>query len=296
MSAQSSAPISVRAEPNQPDASRLNGDVGLTSDERSAYLHFHRERNRHLSHLSRVEQVVTLPMPCRVDDDQSASSPSRVAMDSLVRWYGRRVSELRDGAPVRVLDIGCGSGYVRGLLAEAGLRGEYIGLDHAEHPKFGACSSAAFAPRLILGDVHALRPSDVGAVDLLISMTSLEHFEHDRMALERARQTLGPGAGELHIVPAEKGLDLWGPHGWRQYSPRCVRQLSPEAEIYRVGGAVSAMVHEAMVVRTRGREGRQTHPRLYRRLRRWSHELDRWTHNRPASLYASVIWPAGRQG
>lgn len=295
-----SAPSSVIAPPPthpvRTDPSRLNGDVGLTSDEREAYLHFHRERNAQLAHRSRVERVRTHPMPCAVIEECSGSSPSRVAMDSFVRWFGRRVLERAGRSRIRVLDLGCGSGYARELLADAGLGGEYIGLDHAEHARFASCDCAAFAPRLIVGDVHGLDPLDVGAVDLLISMTALEHFADDAQALERARRVLAPGAGELHIVPAEKGLDLWGPHGWRQYSPCCMRRLYPGAEIYRIGGRFSALVHESMISHARSpqRERRQRFPGVYRLLRACSHHLDRWTGNRPASLYAAVVWPGGR--
>lgn len=295
MSARLTAISPPLADCIRPDPSRLNGDVGLTSDDREAYLHFHRERNAQLAHQSRVERVRTFPMPCRVVEECSESSPSRVAMDSFVRWFGRHVQERADKPAIRVLDIGCGSGYVRGLLADAGLRGEYIGLDHAEHARFASFDCAAFAPRLIIGDVHAIDPLDVGSIDLLVSMTALEHFEDDERALERVRRVLAPGAGELHIVPGEKGLDLWGPHGWRQYSPRCMSRLFPSAEVYRIGGRFSAMVHECMITHAERpqRERRQRFPGVYRTLRACSHHLDGWTGNRPASLYAAVIWPGG---
>ncbi|GAB4386915.1 MAG: hypothetical protein Kow0022_17300 [Phycisphaerales bacterium] len=223
------------------------------------------------------------------------ASPSRVAMDSWVRWAAAGMAARFGTRAVRVLDIGCGSGYVRTLLADAGLSGEYVGVDQTEHPAFRALSCAAFAPRMIVGDIHALEPGDVGPVDLLISMTALEHFEDDRKALARARRLLAPGAGELHIVPAERGLRLWGCHGWRQYSPRCVRELCPRAEIHAIGGACSAWVHEQMITRPnrRGIDGRARRPRLYRALRRASHPIDRVLCNRPASLYAAVIWPEG---
>lgn len=277
--------------------SRLNGDARLSSDERQCYLKFHRERNRRNSHLSRVERVKVAPMPCPVAETDSLASPSRVAMDSFVRWAGTRMAAWFGDRAVRVLDIGCGNGYARELLTRAGLYGEYVGVDHAEHPGFGAFDCAAFAPRLIVGDVHALEPGDVGPVDLLISMTALEHFEDDLAALARARRLLAPGAAELHVVPAERGLRLWGCHGWRQYSPRCVQRVCPRARIYAISGAVSAWVHELMITRPDrcGKDGRKQRPRVYRTLRRWSHPLDRMLSNRPASLYAAVVWPGGDQ-
>jgi len=127
------------------------------------------------------------------------------------------------------------------------MEGEYIGIDHQAHPEFDQTISAKFARRQIITDILDLQPETIAPVDLLISMTSLEHFEDDAAALAIARKTLAPDSGELHLIHAEDGLRLWETHSWRQYAPACVRGLCPEAKIYRIGGAASGIIHRRCI-------------------------------------------------
>jgi len=175
------------------------------------------------------------------------------------------------------------------------MEGEYIGIDHQAHPAFDQIASAKFARRQIITDILDLPTDSIQPVDLLISMTSLEHFEDDAAALDIARKTLAPDSGELHLIPAEDGLRLWETHGWRQYSPACVRELCPEAEIYRIGGAASAFVHTRCITNPNrnGVDWRAQHPRLYRTLRTFGYLLDPLSRHQPAALYAAVRFPGG---
>ncbi len=228
--------------------------------------------------------------------DKKLASPARIMMDALVRYFASQFTRYWGGRSITVLDVGCGSGYGCNLLEQGGLNGEYIGVDHHPHPKFDQIKSANFARRQIITDIHALEPDMVGSVDLLMSMTSLEHFEDDAAALSIARKTLAPDSGELHVVPAEEdALRLWETHGWRQYSPACIRDLCPDAEIYRIGGAASGLVHHRCITEPnrKGIDWRKQHPRLYRTLRTLSLLLDPLTGNKPASLYVAVRRPGG---
>lgn len=184
-----SVPVSKAESINPPS---LNGDVALTSDERRAYLKFHRVRNRHNRHQSRVEGVFTRPFPCRAGAGGSLSSPSRVALDAFVVWAGRGFADTFGSRTIRVLDLGCGSGYVRTLLERAGLGGEYVGIDHRAHPGFAALQCASFAHQMIIDDGDALAVENVGSADLPISMTAFEHFEDEAAAPQRVCCTLRP--------------------------------------------------------------------------------------------------------
>ena len=279
--------------PSPISASRLNGDQPLSSDERQAYLHYHRQRNTLNRALSKRARIRTRAQPAFRHGFSDLASPSRAALDRFVEWAATRMHRTWGERTIRVLDIGCGSGYSALLLERVGLRGRYVGLDHAEHPRFGGLQCAAFARELIVGDVHRIDLTDIEPFDLVLSMTSLEHFENDAGALERIRLAAGPGAAELHVVPAEDGLRLWEAHGWRQYSAGCVASLCPAAEIYRIGGWASAMLHHTMITRSmhRGRDGRDRRPNLYMGLRSIALNLDQLMGNHPASLYAAVTWP-----
>lgn len=277
------------------DPATLNGDHALSSDDRRAYLKFHAARNRANALRSGREGVRTRAAAVWIRSDGSLASPARLAMDAFVQRTASGFARYWGGREIRVLDIGCGSGYACGLLEAAGLRGEYIGVDHAPHPGFEKITSAAFARRRIITDILELDAEGVGPVDLLLSMTALEHFEDDAAALRTARGALGAGAGEIHIVPAEDGLRLWETHGWRQYAPACVRALCPGAEIFRIGGAASGLIHERAITRPGRRQidWRSRRPRVYRVLRGVSLALDPLFGCRPASLYAAVRVPGG---
>ncbi len=281
---------------SEADPSQLNGDLDLTSDEQQAYLKFHASRNRANSLRSRKNAIPVQRMPLKVPRDPGLASPARVMMDAFIRYFASEFTRYWGGRNIRVLDIGCGSGYGCNLLEQGGLKGEYIGVDHQPHPKFDLITSANFARRQIITDIHALEPDMVGSVDLLMSMTSLEHFEDDAAALTIARKTIGPNAAELHIVPAEEdALRLWQAHGWRQYSPACIQDLCPGADIYRIGGAASGFIHCRCITNPnqKGIDWRREHPGLYRTLRTLGLLLDPLTGNRPASLYAVVRRPGG---
>lgn len=275
------------------DPRLLNGDLPLSSAQRRAYMKFHRARNTRNREASVRQQIRTFPQPRFAHGFSDLSSPSRAALDRFVLWASHAFKAHWQSRDIRVLDIGCGSGYAAQLLEQAGLRGVYVGLDHAAHPKFDAMTSAQFARRLIVADVHHTDLVSLGPFDLIVSMTSLEHFEDDRAALEAIRRAAAPGAAELHIVPAEDGLNLWEAHGWRQYSPACVAALCPDAQIYRIGGWASSLLHRMMITRPsrRGRDGRTRFPALYRAARSLALRIDQWTGNSPASLYAAVRWP-----
>lgn len=276
------------------DPATLNGDYDLSSDQRHAYLNFHAARNRANVVRSRAEGVKTKKAPLFSTSDASLASPSRVAMDRFVTHWASQFARYWGGRNIRVLDIGCGSGYATTLLEQGGLHGTYIGIDLEIHPKFESYQCAEFARQHMVVDIHSLQCADIEPVDLLISMTSLEHFEDDAAALNRARGYLRPGGGELHIIPAEDGLRLWELHGWRQYSPRCVQALCPNATIYRIGGAASGLIHERTITRPNREhiDWRTEHPSLYRALRTVSLCLDPLFWNNPASLYAAVVVPS----
>lgn len=271
----------------------LNGDRPMSLAQKRAYMNYHRARNARNRRVTRSAQIRTLPQPGFAHGFSDLSSPSRAALDRFVLWAAQGMRCRWGDRSIRVLDVGCGCGYAVELLSQAGLHGQYVGLDHAAHAEFEKVVSAAFARRLIVGDVHDADLVSAGPFDLVLSMTALEHFEDDRHALEMIRRAAAPGAAELHIVPAEDGLNLWGAHGWRQYSPACVAALCPGAQIYRIGGWASSLVHQAFITRPwrRRRDGRERYPRLYRSLRSLSLLIDRFTKNAPASLYAAVSWP-----
>ncbi|PYM93698.1 MAG: SAM-dependent methyltransferase [Candidatus Rokuibacteriota bacterium] len=106
--------------------------------------------------------------------------------------------------PVRLLELGCGSGNVLAALAEFG---EAVGLE--AHPELIAAARAAGL------DVRAGRlPDDLGVVpgwaDVALLLDVIEHLDDDVAALAAARRAVCEGGLLVVTVPAYRWL--WSGH------------------------------------------------------------------------------------
>lgn len=111
----------------------------------------------------------------------------------------------------------------------------------------GNVPRAGFTRKLIVADVNAIDPASLLPMDLLLSNTSLEHIRDDEGAIRALSSRLTPRAMQAHFVPGEAALPLYGPHGFRQYSPWCLSRLFPGAEVFRYGGQAWAAVHREWI-------------------------------------------------
>ncbi len=130
-------------------------------------------------------------------------------------WRGRmhheiagRAAELAesvDAVPRRVLDVGCGTGYLLRLLAARYPQAaELAGVDAAPS-MIETAEQAAEDPRLrfTVGTAERL-PFPDDAFDLLVSTTSFDHWTDQRAGLGECARVLAPGG---HLVLA----DLFSP-------------------------------------------------------------------------------------
>jgi SAM-dependent methyltransferase len=106
--------------------------------------------------------------------------------------------------PVRLLELGCGSGNVLAALSEFG---EVVGME--THPELIAAARASGL------DVRAGRlPDDVGVApgwaDVALLLDVVEHLEDDVAALTAARQAMREGGLLVVTVPAYRWL--WSGH------------------------------------------------------------------------------------
>lgn len=106
--------------------------------------------------------------------------------------------------PVRLLDLGCGTGNLLAALSEFG---EAVGME--VHPELIAAARAAGR------DVRTGRlPDDLGVApgwaDVVLLLDVIEHLDDDVVALVAARRAVAPGGLLVVTVPAYQWL--WSGH------------------------------------------------------------------------------------
>jgi SAM-dependent methyltransferase len=272
----------------------LNGDRPLTREERAAYMEFHEARNRVNATLSqdvgtrsgirRVANVACVPpVP-------PGSSPSRVATLEFFACVAYELAPRWRGRPMTIVDIGAGAGGQLDPFIREGLEGHYIAVDITRNSRWKDGTAGDFTRELIINDINSLDVSKLPPIDLILSNTALEHIRDDVSAVRSLSMRLRPDGCQVHFVPGEASLPLYGPHGYRQYSPHCLAQLFPGAVIHRYGGSASNTLHSQWITpaTTNGTCPRDENPTEYARLRALAMDEDERTGNKPAAMYGVV--------
>ncbi len=168
-----------------------------------------------------------------------SDSPGRIYVDSYLR---QELPKLVLPGKIRVLDIGCGTGYARTLLEELGYTGEYVGLDVVRDALFTE-QSEAFAISFVQSRIEEYTAP--APFDLVLSNTAFEHIEDDRKAAIVAHRLLASDGVGLHIVPSYWSLFLYLWHGYRQYTPRMLTKTfgGQAITLTGLGGLGSFLLH-----------------------------------------------------
>lgn len=120
-----------------------------------------------------------------------------------------------DQRPLRILDLGCGTGTMLSHLRQFG---EAEGVD-ADEQAVGFCHARGEDRVQLLESPRLPFPDD--SFDLLTALDVLEHIEDDRSTLREVARVLRPGGLLLATVPAYRWM--WGAqdeisHHFRRYS------------------------------------------------------------------------------
>jgi ubiquinone/menaquinone biosynthesis C-methylase UbiE len=143
--------------------------------------------------------------------DERAASYESGRYAQLHKEISDRVAELAVtlvAAPRRVLDVGCGTGYLlRQLAGRLPGTGEFLGVDAAPKMIEVARSESSDARlNFVLGTAERL-PAAEGAYDLVVSTTSFDHWGDQAAGVRECARALAPG-GTLVLTDQFSNL-LW---------------------------------------------------------------------------------------
>ncbi len=201
-----------------------------------------------------------------------AGSPSRLVSDAVLR---RELGRLFADRPIAIVDIGCGSGGARRHFVDAGLSGNYLGIDIEDRFDHQAVHDG-IASSFLAADAH---DAALPHADLVFSFSALEHIPDDQRLIVRLRTLLKPGGAQIHVVPGGWALLAYLWHGWRHYPRGALAQrfATGRTRVIGIGGPAALLVHILMIavpeilLRV---ELRHRVPRLYGRLVKWSLAID----------------------
>ena len=167
-------------------------------------------------------------------------SPGRCLIEAFIR---HQLPSLLGLGEISVLDVGCGSGRTSALLAGAGYRGRYTGVDMDNRFAADKWARGPFETRFIQGNAHDLIGEE--PFDLILSISALEHIPDDARLIARFDGMLSPGGVQVHFLPAPAGLLVYLWHGYRQYGARAIAERfgAEGTQVYRMGGLASFLLH-----------------------------------------------------
>lgn len=106
-------------------------------------------------------------------------------------WIAEEIDKAFGGAPVRVLDLGCGAGFLSNYLAARGH--DVTGIDTTtENLTVALARDPTHSVRYERGDACALR-FPAGSFDVVCAMDLLEHVEDPAKLIAEASRVLAPG-------------------------------------------------------------------------------------------------------
>ncbi len=174
--------------------------------------------------------------PKKIKDEKG--SPSRIYADRFFKENLKKIIVKKD---IDVLDIGCGSGYIREIFYNLGYKVNYVGVDLKKHSSFDSFSHFADS-RLVIAKAEEFETDQ--KFDLILSLCSLEHMENDRQAVNNAKRFLKSDGFQVHLVPAKWSYCLYFNHGYRRYDLKGLFDIfGKEVVIYRIGGFFSSILH-----------------------------------------------------
>ncbi|OGZ18354.1 MAG: hypothetical protein A2V72_01105 [Candidatus Nealsonbacteria bacterium RBG_13_37_56] len=179
---------------------------------------------------------------------------------------------------IKMLDIGCGSGYIREIFSDLGYKLFYTGVDVERHQEFNQYNKYSSESNFIESKIEDFNSDK--KYDLIFSICALEHIKDDFLAVSKGKEFLKEQGLQIHIVPTLWSFPLYLWHGHRRYRLVRLRKMFKEKdlEIYRVGGLFSFFLHFSFITVpiVVFKNYKLFNSKLYRRALRISNKLDKF--------------------
>jgi len=172
--------------------------------------------------------------------EKGKATPNRIYAD---RFLYEKLGKIIPKKEISVLDIGCGSGYIRKVFSDLGYKVSYTGVDIKKHKQFDQFDKYVLQSDFVESKIEDFQTEE--KFDLVISVSGLEHIENDKLAVSKADRFLKERGVQIHIVPSPWSWFLYLKHGHRRYTPAKLKKLfdNQNLKIYRLGGFFSFFVH-----------------------------------------------------
>lgn len=242
---------------------QINGDINLSLVDYICYLFSNWRNNRIIAPEKFVKQRVLfinsgLSKFSQTEMGEEVESPSRIL--SIMFWVGL-VNKLKktDGSKITMIDIGCGSGFIRKIFEDliSDGRVRYHGIDISDSKEWAALTNensmftAISDSGELCSQVQQLVEEASESV-LIASQSALEHIEGDIEVLRCVNDLVASNAGDgllgleqVHVVPSPACLMTYLAHGYRQYSlSRIAERFEAKPHlVVPLGGWRSNLVH-----------------------------------------------------
>jgi len=197
-------------------------------------------------------------------------SPGRIYSD---RFLYENLEKIIPKKEISVLDIGCGSGYIRKIFFDLKYKLFYTGVDIKKHNDFDNFNNYSLENNFIKSKIEDFQTNK--KFDLIFSICALEHIKDDKLAVSKFSSDL-----QIHIVPSFWSFFLYLNHGYRRYNPAKLKKIfkqSGSLEICRLGGFFSFILHLFFItIPERIFKSREIFKsEIYLKILNISHKLDR---------------------
>ena len=236
-----------RSVPNE-----ISGDVPLTPAQRFQwYVSNIALYNAEEAALDRVWNFRCDLAPYPGPFCKARQTPSRVL--SNLFWLNLPSAAIREElGPIKLLDIGCGSGrYFTVLDGKLGGVQAYTGIDVQRNPLIDQLERDPRA-RFVLSPAEQVDLGILRESNLIYSQSAMEHVPLDLLTFRRiaevAKARTTPTL-QLHLLPSALMFRQYGPHGYRGYSSQILKTIADlftdfsEVSIYTLGGPRCVEVH-----------------------------------------------------